>query len=267
MPVDAAQAAATETLVTAPVVDATVAAATALFPSTVVDTKAAPIAALAAETPEAKAAADAAAKLTLDRAAETPEAKATREAAEKAEALKNETPEAKATREAAEKKAADDAKAKDAAKVVPEKYEFKAPDGVTQDAAVVEAFSVKAKELKLSQEEAQSLYDIGVQMQQKNHATNMAAIAATQASWLEAAQADKEFGGENLNANMAIAKRALDLAPEMKTMLRETKLGNHPEMIRWMYRVGKLMSSDTVVTGGINLPAKDAAKALYPNQN
>mgnify|MGYP000700477353 CR=1 FL=1 len=68
----------------------------------------------------------------------------------------------------------------------------------------------------------------------------------------------------------AVAKKALDTfgTPEFRTLLNESGLGNHPEMIRMMFRAGKAISEDKFVPAGSGSPkgAKDAANALYPNQ-
>lgn len=179
------------------------------------------------------------------------------------------TPEARKAEDEAKAKA--DAEAK--ANAVPEKYDFQVPEGVKVNEAITAEFSALAKELGLSQEKAQKVYDIGVKNAQASEQVNAARIAETQASWLEAAKADKEFGGETLKANMAVAAKAMAFAtPEMKTILNESKLGNHPEIIRWMYRVGKAMSEDAYTSGRERLAANgdvDATRAakLWPNMN
>lgn len=188
-----------------------------------------------------KAAAD---KAAADAAANTPEAKAAAEkaASEKAaaDAAAN-TPEAKA---AAEKAAAEKAGA------VPDKYEFTAPAGVELDADAVGEFSGLAKELKLPQAQAQRVVDVGVKMRQKAEAAFTAQMTKIHSDWIESSKADKEYGGAAFDANLATAKLALQgEAPEFVKMLNETGLGNHPEMIRHLYRIGKTRKSDTTETG------------------
>ena len=74
-------------------------------------------------------------------------------------------------------------------------------------------------------------------------------IAALREGWSESSKADNEFGGEKLAENLATAKKALDAfgSPELKQLLNESGLGNHPEVIRMMYRAGKSISEDTFV--------------------
>ncbi len=149
----------------------------------------------------------------------------------------------------------------------PEKYEFKLPDGVQLDDKGTAAFSEVAKELNLTQEAAQKVLDKMGPVIAGRHAE---ALTQAKAQWVESAQTDKEFGGDKLPENLAVAKKALDAfgTPELRTLLNESGLGNHPELIRLMYRAGKAISEDKFVPAGSGSPngAKDAANALYPNQ-
>jgi hypothetical protein len=148
----------------------------------------------------------------------------------------------------------------------PEKYELKAPDGARIDDAVLGAYSEIAKELNLSQEAAQKVLDKVVPVIQARQAEQIEAIRT---AWVQNAIADREFGGDNLTENLAVAKKALDAfgTPELKKLLNETGLGNHPEVIRAFYRAGKAISEDRLV-GGLGAPANaDDVRALYPNSN
>ena len=149
----------------------------------------------------------------------------------------------------------------------PEKYEFKVPEGVTLDANAQTAFSEVAKELNLTQEAAQKVLDKMGPVIAGRHAE---ALTQAKAQWVESSKTDKEFGGEKLAENLAVAKKALDTfgTPELRTLLNESGLGNHPELIRAFFRAGKAISEDKFVpaTGDGPKGAKDPAKALYPNQ-
>lgn len=148
----------------------------------------------------------------------------------------------------------------------PEKYEFQAPEGQAFDDAILEAYSDVAKELNLSQDDAQKLLD---KVAPVMHARQQEQIAQVQEGWAEASRADKEFGGDKLDANLGVAKKALDAfaSPELKTLLKGTGLGNNPEVIRFMYRAGKAISEDRIVTGQ-QAPGSDKSLAdkLYSNQ-
>jgi hypothetical protein len=155
-------------------------------------------------------------------------------------------------------------------KVVPEKYEFKQPEGVSLDTEALGEFEGIAKELKLSQEEAQKVTDIGAKLAQKWEAKQADVIQQAAAEWAASATSDKEFGGDKLTNSLTTAKKALDAfgTPELRTLLNDSRLGNHPEVIRFMVRAGKAISEDRMVTGGAGPTASQStAKSLYPNQS
>ena len=158
----------------------------------------------------------------------------------------------------------------------PEKYEFNtkvadAPDEL--DPEVLTAFGEVAKELDLPQDAAQKVLDKVAPVMQARQAEQ---VEQAKTEWAESSQSDQEFGGENLNANLEIAKSALNAfgTDPFKQLLSESGLGNHPEVIRFMYRAGKAISEDSYVgnsegaVGRSNVP-KDfngIANALYSNQ-
>ena len=159
----------------------------------------------------------------------------------------------------------------------PDKYEFnaKVADAPEElDPEVLTAFGEVAKELNLPQEAAQKVLDKVAPVIQAKQAK---VLEEVKAGWVSDSQADKEFGGENLNDNLEVAKSALDAFGNqaLKSLLVETGFGNHPEIIRFMYRAGKAISEDSYVGNsegadysGNNGP-KDfnaIANSLYSNQ-
>ena len=158
----------------------------------------------------------------------------------------------------------------------PEKYEFNskvadAPDEL--DPEVLTAFGEVAKELDLPQEAAQKVLDKVAPVMQARQA---AVVEQVKLDWANESQADKEFGGESLNDNLEIAKSSLNAfgTDALKSLLQESGLGNHPEVIRFMYRAGKAISEDSYVgnslganaKGGIPKDFNGIANALYSNQ-
>lgn len=148
----------------------------------------------------------------------------------------------------------------------PESYEFKAPEGVRFDATVIGAFSEVAKDLNLSQDQAQKVLD---KMAPVIAARQAEQLQAARTEWAEAAKTDKEFGGEKLAENLGIAKKALDAfaTPELRTLLEESGLGNHPEVIRVFYRAGKAISEDSFVVGQGGKTNQGDARRLYAASN
>ncbi|MGO1171213.1 MAG: peptidase [Serratia liquefaciens] len=164
--------------------------------------------------------------------------------------------------EKAEKDAVDKAE-KDKKPAAPEKYEFAAPEGQELDANALSVFEPIAKELGLTQEQAQKLVDIYPQIQQQQ----AEAWSKQVADWGEQVKADKEIGGDKFTASVGLAQRALDQFgnPELREYLQASGLGNHPALVRFCAKVGKSMAEDSFVVpnqGG----QRSAADILYGNK-
>lgn len=165
---------------------------------------------------------------------------------------------------------ADASKPEDKPQGAPEEYaEFTAPEGVTFNPEALTDLKALAKEHNLSQEAAQKFADLGAKAVQKAQDGFRDQIEQAQAQWTADSRADKEFGGDKLPENLSVAKRALDTfgTPELAKMLGESGLGNHPEIIRAFYRVGKAISEDKMVPGQTKPAETDALKKLYPTMN
>lgn len=150
----------------------------------------------------------------------------------------------------------------------PEQYEFKPVEGVQLSEEVTAKFSQVARELNLSQDAAQKMLNEvapAIAHQQR------VALHTLNEQWVNAVQADKEIGGDKLKANLAIARKARDAfgTDGLRTLLKESPLGNHPEMIRFFVRAGQAISEDKFVPGGSKPPSggKDAATVLYGKSN
>lgn len=148
----------------------------------------------------------------------------------------------------------------------PEAYEFKMPDGIELDKSAADEFSAIAKEFKLTQDQAQKVAEVGAKMVQRQQEAHQANVQ----SWIEAVKNDKEIGGEKLNENLAIARKTIESfgTPELKDILNMTGLGNHPEIVKMAYKIGKAISEDGFVRGANSKPSSDdPAKKLFPSMN
>lgn len=154
---------------------------------------------------------------------------------------------------------------------VPEVYELKMPEGMTLDAATLEAATPVFKELGLTAAQAQKLTDI--------YAGRMAAVVQQQRDvwakqhegWVSSMKTDAEFGGDKFNANIGAIASAIDKvmgkeAAAFKAMLDITGAGNHPEMARMLYRVGKAIGEDGLVRGDRSAQPRSPAEILYPQE-
>ncbi len=144
----------------------------------------------------------------------------------------------------------------------PEKYEFKPAEGQELDAEAVKAFEPIAKELNLSNEQAQKLVDVyGSKIMPKLVEQQAAQWQQQIEQWADQVKADKDLGTD---ASIGAAQKAMDKfgSPELKQYLNETGLGNHPELVRIFANIGKAMSEDGLVTGNSG-GAKSAADVLF----
>jgi len=146
----------------------------------------------------------------------------------------------------------------------PEAYEFKTAEGVELDTEALKDFEPVARELNLTNEQAQKLVDAypkilaGVQQRQ------VEAWQKQTQDWAADVKADKEIGGDKLTASLSKAQQALETfgTPELKEYLNETGLGNHPELVKAFVKIGKAMSEDNMVSAA-NTGQRSAAEVLY----
>lgn len=151
----------------------------------------------------------------------------------------------------------------------PDTYaDFVMPEGVEVDAAMLTEASPLFKELGLTQDQAQKLVDFQAKQVQASSQSQVDAFNQLMNDWQEQSKNDKEFGGDKFEENVKVARVAIDKfgTPELKQLLEEHGVGNHPEVIRFMVKVGKLTAED--VPGGTTTPqskTQDAVSLLYPN--
>ncbi|NJL06816.1 MAG: hypothetical protein HC900_00065 [Methylacidiphilales bacterium] len=148
------------------------------------------------------------------------------------------------------------------------KYDLKMPDGVELDAELAAALGPEFKGLGLTRLQAQKLTDAYAAVVQDRAAKQAAVWSAQNEKWIADAKADQEIGGPKWDGSVSVAKRALDKfgTPALRDFLLVSGGGNHPEVIRFMARVGNAISEDRPAGegGGSGAPV-DAAHVLFPN--
>lgn len=153
----------------------------------------------------------------------------------------------------------------------PEKYEFKLPEGVTLDEKALGEVTPLFKEANVTQEQAQKFVDYQMAREANAAKVQQEAWAKINTDWVATAKADKEIGGTEakFNESLGLAKTAIKAFgnEEFSKMFNATGVGNHPEFIRFMAKVGKAIGEDKMHVGGS--PAgegeKSLAERLYPN--
>lgn len=163
---------------------------------------------------------------------------------------------------------------------VPDKYEFKAPEGLTFDPKAIEAATPIFKELGLTQDAAQKLVEFAAKREADLTKTNLDTAEKMRSDWRNEIKADKEIGGK-LPEVQAIFSKAVDatlgpdLGKEFKAALDLTGAGDHPAIVKGLYKWAQSVTEGTHVSG--NGPSKHGqssngrdqrpspAAAMYPN--
>ena len=139
----------------------------------------------------------------------------------------------------------------------PEEYsDFTLPEGVNLDAAAVAEAIPLLKEMGATQEQAQKLAQSKAWTDQLGE-------------WKDARETDAEFGKSKYDESIAIARKGMREfgEPALFAALEETGMGNHPELIRAFYRVGKAIGEDGFNFGSSNTEGgQSLAEKLFPNQ-
>lgn len=132
---------------------------------------------------------------------------------------------------------------------VPEKYEIKAPEGMTIDNKALESMTPLFRELKLTQEQVQKLSDTYAPIVKASteaaHNQAMKDYNDLTEGWK--AETIKELGADYAKS-LAPASALLDKYPQgdkVRELLEETRVGNHPEMVKFMIWLGKSIKSDS----------------------
>lgn len=163
------------------------------------------------------------------------------------------------------------AAADDPANKVPEdgKYDLKMPDGVELDAELAGALGPEFKELGLTNAQAQKLVDKYIETQQARAGKQGEAWANTVAGWVDEAKKDPEIGGAKWDGTVKVASGVVARFGNdaLKEYLNASGAGNHPEMIRFMAKVGAMIGEDNPAIS--ENPGKsvkpDTASILYPD--
>lgn len=188
--------------------------------------------------------------------------------ADKGKPPADETPEAKATREAAEATA----KTEKVAAALKSYDALKLPDGLAKDHPIAVEFFKDAAERGMSADDTQAMVArMGPKLVEAMNKP-YDAWADMQKTWTDALPKDAEFGGKDYSQNLGIAASAMDgiLGKDsaenkaFREMLAFTGVGNNPEMVRFLYRVGKAMKEGGPIGGKNKVTATPLAERMYP---
>jgi ribosome-binding protein aMBF1 (putative translation factor) len=149
---------------------------------------------------------------------------------------------------------------------VPEKYEFKVPEGYFLGDAHKEKIATYAREQGLSQEKAQQLLERDHGLVSEYQSSQMKELDQRRAAWVEQSTKDPEIGGQHLTENVELAKRVVDKfgSEALKEELRNTRFGDHPEVVRIFAKIGRAMGDDKTVHASAHVTEKKSlAERIY----
>jgi hypothetical protein len=157
---------------------------------------------------------------------------------------------------------------------IPDQYQLIAPEGLALDPVAIELATPVFRDLGLSNEQANKLMPVAGQFAQglldRHQRQLLGQVQAERKTWLDSARNDPEIGGQHWSTTIGTAAKALDAlgfgkGSAFRTLLDESGLGNHPEMIRAFQRVGKAIGEDGFErSSGIHHSKRDRAETLYP---
>jgi hypothetical protein len=149
----------------------------------------------------------------------------------------------------------------------PEKYEFKAPEGVTLDEKEMAKYEPIFREANLTNEVAQKLIDQYAADHKAKDSDAVAQIVKVHDEWLGQLKADPVIGGLNFDTTAKHAQSVIARygTPELKQFLKESPVGSHPELVRMLATIGKAMAEDTVIVGTPTTSIGSRADVMYPS--
>lgn len=161
---------------------------------------------------------------------------------------------------------AEDEGKKEAVESAPDAYEdFAIPEHAIFEGEMVDKFKTIAKEMNLSQEQAQKFVDLQVEHGAEFAKGQVNHFHDTVETWQKEIKNDPEFGGSKFPETQNRANRALrNFGSEGFQDLLDKGLGSHPEFIKLLARVDKATSDDNAVDGdGVAKEELSAAEIIY----
>ena len=145
------------------------------------------------------------------------------------------------------------------AKVVPEKYAFKLPEGLTLDEAKLAIVEPLFKELGLSNEQAQKLVDYQIEANKAETKKSEDAHAQAWQTYLETQKTEaKAYFGTKLPEVMRNVARARDtfLSKPMQEKLNAGGFSNDKDFLETLDKIGRVIGEGKFVEGKRSAPSK-----------
>lgn len=135
-----------------------------------------------------------------------------------------------------------------------EEFNLKAPEGVTLEPAVLEGYKTLSKDLGLTSEQAQKLYDRDFAAQQTAQKEAVLGLQKQDAVWAGELQTK---WGPNYKERSIMVSRAYDYADptgEFREKLSRAGLINSPDLTEFVEKFGELFKEDRIPSGATGIP-------------
>lgn len=149
-----------------------------------------------------------------------------------------------------------------------EDYTFDFDENTPLNMPLLEAFKSFALENKMSVASAKKIAHFYDAQMQKGNAEALAQAHQEQVKMREICANDPEIGGAKFHESLRLAKagiRRFDSEGSLSKILNETGFGSHPEVVRFMHRVGKAFAETSMVTGAKPKRELSTAELFYPS--
>lgn len=122
-----------------------------------------------------------------------------------------------------------------------------------------------AKQKGLDQEAAQKMLDMREESVKRFQQDQAAMVEERKTNWLNETKADKEIGGENFATSVAESSRVVKafFSETFQKDLENSGLGNYKEFVRGFARIGKLISDDKLVKGGVRAGGEKSIESYF----
>lgn len=157
-------------------------------------------------------------------------------------------------------------------------FDLKLPANAVLDASHVAQVTDFAKKYGLSHDAAQALLDDRNALLAAQRPTIEQAFQKTQQethktvtipAWQKAVETDREMGGQHIKETNLAMDRAVRRfgSPAFAQLIKDSGYEFHPELRRFISRIGRAISDDKLVTGGESRRPKSAAEVFYPEDS
>lgn len=151
---------------------------------------------------------------------------------------------------------------------VPEgEYDINLPEGM-EDMPLDEGLAAKAqpvmKELGLTQEGADKLVALLAEARAEQAQKLTDAFTQQREQWMKDLKNDPEVGGDKFDENVGVALRGIEAfgGDELKNVMNQTGVGNHPVLVKAFYKIGLTVKEDQPGVGS-NVGGENVEDTFY----